>query len=133
MFINQYTSNLDFITSSASKNYFFLFRKGFSRDSLGLGNTQEKWGDLIFASIPIVGGVIGCGRFYSVWSTKDPKDTTKEKTFHTIRAILEILGLGILILLTKIVYILLQTLLILIVVLFVTRFFGSLFPVMLMQ
>ncbi|WP_348662634.1 hypothetical protein [Chlamydia vaughanii] len=116
MFINKYGNNLQFLTQTSSQ--LSLFRFGFVREAAGIRNIRDEWDPAIHHSpfisscdkrslelmrpMPILGTILGLGRVYSVWSTKDSEDDIKNKILHTVTGIVEILGLGIVLLVAKI-------------------------------
>ncbi|SPN73941.1 hypothetical protein C10C_0798 [Chlamydia serpentis] len=61
---------------------------------------------LVFV-LPIFGTLVGVGRMCAVWGVKSVKDSIGLKIYHTFVAILEILGLGILMLTLKILLVIL--------------------------
>ncbi|AFS21836.1 hypothetical protein [Chlamydia psittaci] len=71
---------------------------------------KENLKSTILNSIPILGTIRGLARLYSIYSVKDRScDATANTVMHTTTGILETLGLGIFIILAKIVaFILLQ-------------------------
>ncbi|ANH78993.1 hypothetical protein [Candidatus Chlamydia sanziniae] len=111
MFINKFTSSNDFVYQTNLTPFFFPtnltpfffpFEQGFVRNSNGLISFNLNR-FLIIGALPILGMIVGAGRFYSVWSTKDPKDSTKMKVVYTAQAVIEMLGLGILLFLFRVV------------------------------
>ncbi|SPN73942.1 hypothetical protein C10C_0799 [Chlamydia serpentis] len=58
-------------------------------------------------TLPILGTLVGIGRMCAVWGVKGAKDSICLKIYHTFVAILEILGLGILMLILKILAVIL--------------------------
>ncbi|WP_348662633.1 hypothetical protein [Chlamydia vaughanii] len=59
--------------------------------------------ELLIRCVPIIGNILGAGKLYSVWSTKDFEDRCQDIIFHTISGALETLGLGVAALILKIV------------------------------
>ncbi|AAD18376.1 hypothetical protein CpB0228 [Chlamydia pneumoniae TW-183] len=115
MLIGRYSSDDQF--TEATKNTPTIIKLGFVRDNLeGLTNpiseivseTSSSIKDSVLRSLPILGSILGCARLYSTLSTNDPLDETQEKIWHTIFGALETLGLGILILLFKIIFVILH-------------------------
>ncbi|QEM73918.1 hypothetical protein DZK34_02985 [Chlamydia abortus] len=117
MFINKYPNNQDFL--SGTREYCPLFRSGFVRNPTGIQPIAQEWhADVLSTSsileikkaTPILGTIMGLGRLYSVWSTEDSLVNTKELLLHTLTGIIETLGLGILLLIAKILYVVIHRL-----------------------
>ncbi|WP_100934884.1 hypothetical protein [Candidatus Chlamydia corallus] len=110
MLIRQYRSDGEFVQKT--KTTPTIIKLGFVRSSEdGLTEpineiilkTSTSSKNAIFRSIPILGSILGAARIYSALSTNDVLDEPSEKVWHTIIGVLEILGLGIIILLFKII------------------------------
>ncbi|WP_231913632.1 hypothetical protein [Chlamydia poikilotherma] len=69
---------------------------------INIANTDEIK-ELLIRCIPIIGNILGFGKLYSLWSTRDPSDRYEDILFHTLSGVLEALGLGIVALILKIV------------------------------
>ncbi|BAE81188.1 hypothetical protein [Chlamydia felis Fe/C-56] len=121
MLIDRYSNNYNFC--EGTKDHFFLFRSGFVRDLRGLRSLKGEWNLSIARGIcsktnmheigktlPIIGTILGLGRLYSVWSTKDDKSSKIRLFLHTLTGVIETLGLGIIILIAKIARIAITTL-----------------------
>ncbi|WP_375793480.1 hypothetical protein O1W69_05120 [Chlamydia sp. 12-01] len=125
MFINKYPDNDSFY--NATKNYSYLLRSSFVRTSYGILSIDWEWdfsektcvfrksGILEIQKVtPILGTISGLGRLYSIWSTinsdTDLTTSTKELFLHTLTGIIETLGLGIILLITKIILMAIQKL-----------------------
>ncbi|WP_375793479.1 hypothetical protein O1W69_05115 [Chlamydia sp. 12-01] len=121
MFIDRYPDDQRF--NNATQNYCSLFRSGFVRDHSGVAFIRWEW-DLRIAEgifsprnvseikkfMPISGTIMGLGRLYSIWSTEDNDTSKKELFLHTLTGIIETLGLGIILLIAKIILIVVQKL-----------------------
>ncbi|WP_375793476.1 hypothetical protein O1W69_05100 [Chlamydia sp. 12-01] len=106
-----YKNNSEFFCNNQNTNW--LFKEGFIRSEthmqpytidwiIDVTNTDEIK-ELFIRCIPIIGNILGCGKLYSLWSTRDPKDRYKDVLFHTLSGVLETLGLGIIALSLKII------------------------------
>ncbi|SPN73944.1 hypothetical protein C10C_0801 [Chlamydia serpentis] len=71
-------------------------------DSILIGESVGLLGLRLILTLPIINTCFGIGRMCAVWGVKDAKDSICLKIYHTLIAILEILGLGILMLILKI-------------------------------
>lgn len=113
MFIERYQNNRDFI--NATKYVCPLLKSSFVRGSRGVQPICVEWTlttrNSIFSktnlqeikkAAPLLGTILGLGRLYSVWSTKDRTTSKKELLLHTLTGIVETLGLGIILLIAKI-------------------------------
>ncbi|BAE81190.1 hypothetical protein [Chlamydia felis Fe/C-56] len=110
-FINKYTDNEDFFFNN--QKAFWLFKEGFIRSKTQMLPYTIDWEiditnadeikELLIRCIPIIGNILGLGKLYSLWSTKDPEDRYKDILFHTLSGVLESLGLGIVALILKVV------------------------------
>ncbi|MEF9520072.1 hypothetical protein SBV45_03815 [Chlamydia crocodili] len=114
MFIDRYPNNWNF--SIRTRNSCSLLRSGFVRTYLGVQPINREWNistrDGIFSkanmleikkATPILGTIMGLGRLYSVWSTKDNTTSKIQLLLHTLTGVIETLGLGIILLIAKII------------------------------
>ncbi|AFS24870.1 hypothetical protein [Chlamydia psittaci] len=114
MFINKYPNNQDFL--HATREHCSLFRSGFVRNPTGIKPIAQEWHLAIHSGVlsksnileikkatPILGTIMGLGRLYSVWSTEDSIVDKKELLLHTLTGMIETLGLGIILLIAKII------------------------------
>ncbi|AAP05321.1 hypothetical protein [Chlamydia caviae] len=125
-----YETGLDFLHQT--RKYPCFVRSAFAREAqmgqepylrLGIVDlTLISSNDLklsLLNSIPILGTIRGLARLYSVWSVKDrSKDRVKDLVTHTFLGIFETLGLGVGLLVMKIVITALIRIAFLILVLF---------------
>ncbi|ANH78980.1 hypothetical protein [Candidatus Chlamydia sanziniae] len=109
--IPKYTRHIEFVVAST---YFpcCLVQRGFVRNARNLMFPLGKSAGIelkrsFFASIPILGILMGMERLYSVWSTKDLRDSRISICLHTLVGILEVLGLGIILVFAKILLLIL--------------------------
>ncbi|WP_232500664.1 hypothetical protein [Chlamydia felis] len=88
----------------------------FPRDDEGLWEVSCDW-DLtrpaalknsLLAAIPIVGSVMGLIKLFSVWSVKFQDESISKILVYTFTGFLEFYGLGIVVLLLKILYLFLR-------------------------
>ncbi|SYX09057.1 hypothetical protein C834K_0603 [Chlamydia poikilotherma] len=113
MFIDRYPNNWNF--SLRTKNHGSLIRSSFVRNQFGVQPIHREWnistknGVFSKANIleikkaaPILGTIMGLGRLYSVWSTKDHTTSKIQLLLHTLTGVVETLGLGIILLIAKI-------------------------------
>ncbi|AAP05324.1 hypothetical protein [Chlamydia caviae] len=110
-FIYKYKNNTEFFCDN--QNACWLFKQGFIRSDTQLLPYTLDWEidithtdeikELIIRCVPIVGSILGFGKIYSLWSTRDPTDRYKDILFHTLSGVLETLGLGIVALSLKII------------------------------
>ncbi|WP_434602046.1 hypothetical protein [Chlamydia crocodili] len=121
MFIDRYPNNWNFWIHT--KSSCSLFRSGFVRNSRGVQHIHREWNistsNGVFSkanmleikkATPILGTIMGLGRLYSVWSTKDRITSKTELLLHTLTGIIETLGLGIILLIAKIIHLAIKTL-----------------------
>ncbi|MEF9520069.1 hypothetical protein SBV45_03830 [Chlamydia crocodili] len=110
-FIYRYRNNTEFFFDQ--QNACWLFKEGFIRSETQMLPYTLDWEinissadeikELLARCIPIVGNILGFGKLYSLWSTRDPTDRYKDILFHTLSGVLEALGLGIVALILKII------------------------------
>ncbi|WP_375793473.1 hypothetical protein O1W69_05085 [Chlamydia sp. 12-01] len=110
MFNLSYPTNTDFLKGTA--NHPNLFKTAYARNGDGVAYHAYCWrfpgsGEIkstILASLPILGTILGIAHLHSIYAVKDrSNDRTRDIVAHTIAGILETLGLGILLLVVKII------------------------------
>ncbi|ADZ18492.1 hypothetical protein [Chlamydia psittaci] len=109
-FFYKYNNNADFFYDN--QNAHWLLKDGFIRSETQLYPYTMDWEiditnadeikELLIRCAPIIGNILGFGKLYSLWSTKDPEDRCKDILFHTLSGVLETLGLGVIALILKI-------------------------------
>ncbi|ACZ33203.1 conserved hypothetical protein [Chlamydia pneumoniae LPCoLN] len=110
-----YANTLEFIqgTQSLCPLFKYGFVRHHNKGQLEIEDASHDWDFLeppstwkrtLLAAIPILGSIIGLGRLFSIWSIREPQDSQEYKSifWHTLCAVLEILGLGIVALILKI-------------------------------
>ncbi|AAP05326.1 hypothetical protein CCA_00584 [Chlamydia caviae GPIC] len=121
MFIERYQNNRDFV--NATRDVSPLLKSSFVRKSHYVRSISEEWNlttrngvfsktnlQEIKKATPLLGTILGLGRLYSVWSTKDNITSKKELVLHTLTGVVETLGLGIILLIAKIMLTVIKTL-----------------------
>lgn len=109
-FFYKYKNNTDFFYDN--QNAHWLLKDGFIRSETHLYPYTMDWEidithsdeikELLIRCTPIIGNILGFGKLYSLWSTRDPEDRYKDILFHTLSGVLETLGLGVVALILKI-------------------------------
>ncbi|WP_434602044.1 hypothetical protein [Chlamydia crocodili] len=121
MFIDRYPDNESFF--NATQHYYSLLRSGFVRNPHGVRSICKEWNistsNGVFSkanmleikkATPILGTIMGLGRLYSIWSTKDHTTSKIQLLLHTLTGVVETAGLGIILLIAKIMRLAIKTL-----------------------
>ncbi|WP_201456956.1 hypothetical protein [Chlamydia sp. 17-3921] len=99
-----YPDSYIFISETASWPKFI--RRGFVRQPCGLKTfiIRKNWCRAIKASLPILGSIMGFARIYSVLSTEESiYESLYLRIGHTLAGFIELLGLGIILFIIKII------------------------------
>ncbi|MEF9497069.1 hypothetical protein [Chlamydia sp. 04-14] len=113
MLTTNYATSFDFIEGTI--NHPSLIKSAYVRNNTGIDSHLDCWlidgkenlENTILSALPILGTIRGLARLYSIYSVKDRSEDTKANTIiHTITGVLEALGLGIFILIAKILILL---------------------------
>ncbi|SYX09052.1 hypothetical protein C834K_0598 [Chlamydia poikilotherma] len=109
--LTRYETSSDFVLGTENhpewiKSAYARYNRGIRSSSPLLDLFLDGKKSLIssaLSSLPVLGSIRGLARLYSIYSVKDRSEDSKKNTvFHTIASILEILGLGIFMLIAKI-------------------------------
>ncbi|MEF9520066.1 hypothetical protein SBV45_03845 [Chlamydia crocodili] len=104
-----YDTSFNFMEGTARHPSFI--KSAYARNSTGVNShiecllldSNKNLLSTILSAVPILGTIRGLARLYSVWSVKDRSEDSKTNIIiHTVTGILETLGLGIFILIAKI-------------------------------
>ncbi|WP_375793471.1 hypothetical protein O1W69_05075 [Chlamydia sp. 12-01] len=105
-----YLTNFDFKENTA--NHPNLLKTAYVRSSMTINShteclfidSKDNLISTLLNVVPILGTIRGMARLYSIYAVKDrSEDKTSDIIVHTITGILEILGLGILLFIAKII------------------------------
>ncbi|WP_348663930.1 hypothetical protein [Chlamydia vaughanii] len=103
-----YQNNIDFL--NRTQKFPKIVKLGFIRSSVGimhndwLLNNKKSIAETILRAIPILGNILGAAKLYSIFSAPNPGESKVDIVCHTFAGILETLGLGLVILVLKILF-----------------------------
>ncbi|WP_375793278.1 hypothetical protein O1W69_04015 [Chlamydia sp. 12-01] len=109
-----YRNNQDFVIHA--RGFPKIIQIGCIRNHLGimhndwLLNNKKSILETLARTLPILGNILGAAKLFSIFAAPTQADSKIDITFHTFAAILEILSLGLIVLIFKIIFTIIKVL-----------------------